>query len=93
MPLKASVEIRIDTVKPMPAIAPPPATATQPTGGRRRRLLARLTSHVVAVTPTGLPTTYPTRMPSVIRDRNAWVRKLTETGMPAFARANIGTIA
>ena len=53
-PLNASVAIRIDTVKPMPAIAPPPATAAQPTGGRRRRLLARFTSHVVAVTPSGL---------------------------------------
>jgi len=62
------------------------ATAAQPTGGRRRRLLTRFTSHVVAVTPRGLPTTYPTRMPSVIRDVNAWRRKVAETGMPALAQ-------
>jgi hypothetical protein len=31
-------------------------------------------------------------MPSVIGDVNAWLRKLPETTIPAFANANSGTI-
>ena len=36
-PSKASDATRSETVNPIPAIAPPPTTAAQPTGGRRRR--------------------------------------------------------
>ena len=91
-PWKASVAIRIETVKPMPAIAPPPATAAQPTGGRSRPRLIRVTSQALPTTPIGLPATYPTRIPSVIGDVNAWRRNPAESGMPAFASANSGTI-
>jgi hypothetical protein len=35
-PVNASVAIRMETAKPIPAIVPTPATAAQPTGGRRR---------------------------------------------------------
>ncbi len=43
-PSKASVAIRSATVKPMPAIVPPPATAAQPTGGRSRPRVAQVSS-------------------------------------------------
>ena len=56
-PLNASVAIRIDTVNPMPAIAPPPTTEAHPTGGRTRPALNRVTSHVDPAIPSGLPTT------------------------------------
>ena len=56
-PENASVAIRIETVKPMPAIAPPPTTAAQPTGGRSLPRLSAVTSQDVPATPTGLPTT------------------------------------
>ena len=56
-PLNASVAIRIETVKPIPAIAAPPRTDAQPTGGRIRPRLTRVTSHVEPAIPTGLPTT------------------------------------
>ena len=56
-PWNASVAIRIETVKPMPAIAPPPATAAHPTGGRSRPRLRLVTSHDVPTTPMGLPAT------------------------------------
>ena len=36
-PSKASVATSSETVKPMPAIVPPPATAAQPTGGAAAR--------------------------------------------------------
>jgi hypothetical protein len=55
--LKASVEIRSETVKPIPAIVPPPRTAAQPTGGLMRPRLIRVTSHVVPVIPIGFPIT------------------------------------
>ena len=45
------------TVKPMPAIVPLPSTAAQPTGGRIRPRMSRVTAHAVATTPSGLPTT------------------------------------
>ena len=43
-PSKASVATRSGTVKPIPAIVPPPATAAQPTGGRSRPRLSRVAS-------------------------------------------------
>ena len=57
VPVNTSVAIRIETVKPIPAIVPPPATAAQPTGGRSRPLLRNVTSHAVPAIPTGFPTT------------------------------------
>jgi cell division septation protein DedD len=46
-PSSATVAISSERVKPSPAIAPPPATAAQPTGGRSRPPLARVTSSAV----------------------------------------------
>ena len=46
-----------ETVKPIPAIVPAPATDAQPTGGRRRPWLRRVASQVAPTIPTGLPTT------------------------------------
>ena len=56
-PSKASVAISSDTVKPIPAMAPPPAVAAQPTGGRSRPRLSLVTSDETPITPTGLPST------------------------------------
>ena len=47
-PWKARVAISSETVNPMPAIAPPPSTDAQPTGGRIRPLLSRVTSQAPA---------------------------------------------
>ncbi len=57
VPWKASEAMSRATVKPIPAIAPAPATAAQPTGGWMRPRLSRVTSHAAPVVPTGLPTT------------------------------------
>ena len=56
-PWKARAAIRSDTVKPMPAMGPPPATAAQPTGGRSRPRLSFVTSQEAETMPIGLPTT------------------------------------
>ena len=37
LPWKASVAMRMETVKPIPAMVPVPATAAQPTGGAAGR--------------------------------------------------------
>ena len=75
MPVNASVAIRIETVKPIPAIAPPASTEPHPTGGLIRPPLSLVTSHVAPLIPTGLPTTYPTMIPSVIGEPYAVVMK------------------
>jgi hypothetical protein len=41
----------------MPAIAPPPTTVAQPTGGRSLPRLSLVTSQEAPVMPNGLPTT------------------------------------
>ncbi len=64
-PCRASDAISRDTVKPIPATVPVPATAPQPTDGRTRPWLTLLTSHAHPTVPSGLPTRYPTMMPSV----------------------------
>ena len=46
-----------ETVKPMPAMVPPPTTEAQPTSGRTRPRLRNETSHAAPITPIGLPTT------------------------------------
>ena len=56
-PWKARLAMRSETVKPMPAMKPPPATAAQPTGGRRRPRVSFVTSSAAPVTPTGFPST------------------------------------
>ena len=56
-PRNASDAISSETVKPMPALAPPPVTAAQPTGGRSRRRVNTVTNHDTPRMPTGLPTT------------------------------------
>lgn len=45
VPWKASEAISRDTMKPMPAMVPTPATAAQPIGGRIRPRLTRVRSH------------------------------------------------
>ena len=70
-PVNASAAISRLTVKPMPAIVPPPVTAAQPTGGRSRPPVSRVTSHDPATMPTGLPTTNAAMTPRVIGDRYA----------------------
>jgi hypothetical protein len=57
VPVKASVAIRMDTANPIPAIAPTPATAAQPTGGRSLPWLTLVSSHDAPVMPTGFPAT------------------------------------
>ena len=54
-PWKASVAISSETVKPMPAIVPPPRTEAQPTGGLIRPRVMRVTTNVTPATPIGLP--------------------------------------
>ena len=49
--------MRIATVKPIPAIVPAPATATQPTGGCSPPGVIRVASQVAPKMPIGLPTT------------------------------------
>jgi len=56
-PRKASVAIRSETVKPMPATVPAPPTAAQPTGGRSRPRVARVGSQVPLRMPIGLTAT------------------------------------
>jgi hypothetical protein len=55
VPLKARVAISRATVKPMPVMAPPPATTAHPTGGLSRPRLSRMTSHEKPRIPTGFP--------------------------------------
>ena len=56
-PVNTSVAIRIETVNPIPAMVPPPATAAQPTGGRSLPRVRVVTSQAVPKMPTGFPTT------------------------------------
>ena len=84
--------IRKETVNPIPAIVPLPATDAQPTAGCTRPCVIRAIAHEAETTATGLPTTYPSTMPSVIGEVSARRRKSPSTTTPAFARANSGTI-
>ena len=90
--MKARSEISSETVKPIPAIAPPPASAAHPTGGCSRPPLTFVTSQEPPVTPIGFPSTYEIRIPRVIGEVNARPRKPALSAMPAFASANSGTI-
>ena len=57
-PSNASVAMSSETVNPIPAIVPPPATAAQPTGGRSRPpAQPRRRATCTPTMPTGLPTT------------------------------------
>ena len=58
-PSKASAAISSETVNPMPAIVPPPATAAQPTGGRSRPRLSRASSHGAPTMPDRLADDVP----------------------------------
>ena len=91
-PVKARSAISRATVKPTPASVPLPSTAAQPTGGRNRPPLSRVTTAEVATIATGLPRTYPASTPSVIGAVNAARRNDPRSSMPAFASANSGTI-
>jgi len=44
-------------MKPMPATAPAPVTAAQPTGGRIAPRLTRVSSQAAPTVPAGLPAT------------------------------------
>ena len=55
-PWKARLAIRSETVNPIPAMVPPPATAAQPTGGRSRPRLSFVTSRQAPLIPIGFPT-------------------------------------
>ena len=68
-PWNASVAISSETVKPMPAIVPPPATAAQPTGGRSRPRLSRVTSQALPDDPDRLADDVADEDPE--RDRRA----------------------
>ena len=57
VPSNASDATRSATVKPIPATVPPPATAAQPTGGRRRPPVNRVARYVHPKIPSGFPTT------------------------------------
>ena len=46
-----------EIVNPMPAAAPTPMTPAQPTGGRTRPRVKRVSTHEVPAIPSGLPTT------------------------------------
>jgi hypothetical protein len=46
-----------ETVNPIPAVAPPPTSAAQPTGGRRRPRLRIVTRYDAPRIPIGLPAT------------------------------------
>ncbi len=54
-PLKARLAISSETVKPMPAMVPPPASAAQPTGGRSAPRLAKRSASEAPTIPSGLP--------------------------------------
>ena len=49
--------MRIETVKPIPAIVPAPSTDAQPTGGRRRPWLSFAASQLAPAIPSGFPST------------------------------------
>ena len=53
-PSNASDATRSETVNPIPAIVPPPRTAAQPTGGRRRPRVSRVASQHDAGDPDRL---------------------------------------
>ena len=49
--------MRMETVKPIPAMVPVPATAAQPTGGLSRPRLSLVSSQVAPAMPIGFPAT------------------------------------
>ena len=91
-PVKASEAMSSETVNPMPAMVPAPMIEAQPAGGRRRPLLSQVTRNVVPEMPSGLPSTYPARMPRVTGEVNAWARNGPLIWTPALASANSGTM-
>jgi hypothetical protein len=80
------------TVKPIPATAPPPATAAQPTGGRSRPRLSFTTSQEPPMMPIGFPARYPNSTPRVIGEVNPRARESASTAIPALASAKAGTM-
>ena len=92
IPRKASVAISNDTVKPIPAIVPPPITDAQPTGGRSLPRLSRVTIHVEPAIPTRLTDDvgddYPERDRRAVRARE----KAAVDLMPSVGEREQGTI-
>ena len=66
---------------------------SEPTGGRTRPRLSRVTNHVEPAIPIGFPATYATMIPSVTGEAYACAKKWPLTAIPALASANSGTIA
>ncbi len=56
-PRKAREAISSETMNPIPAMAPAPVTAAQPTGGLIRPRLARARSQAAPTVPIGFPAT------------------------------------
>jgi hypothetical protein len=90
--VKARLDISSETVKPIPATAPAAASSGPLTGGRGPCNDGRDAIHEAPVIPSGLPTMYPRRMPSVIGDLRASPISVPVMCTPPFASANSGTI-
>ena len=92
MPLNARLDTSSDTVNPMPAQAPAVSSTGSLIGERGPCSAGRDAIHDPANTPIGLPTTYASRIPHVIGEVTAWLRRLEVMWIPALASANSGTI-
>ena len=91
-PSNASVATSSETVKPMPADAAATASAGQVIVRRAPPSAGRVASQAAPMMPSGLPTTYAARMPSVTGDVTAADSRSPSSWMPALASANSGTI-
>src|SRR5665647_1684524 len=81
-----------DTVNPTPASIARPSTSHQARSASSSARVKRATNHVAPSTPTGLPTTSPTRMPIATGSCSALLSPLTPpTVTPAAKNANTGT--
>ena len=92
-PEKARSAISSATVKPMPAMVPLPSTAAQPTGGRIRPWLSRVTTEDVDHQRDRFADDVADQHAE--RDRRSctpYRRKSGLSSMPALASANSGTI-
>ena len=89
--MKARLEINSETVKPMPATAPPPTSEAQLSEGRGPCSAGREAIQVAPTMPSGLPSTYPSRIPSVIGEVTASPSRPPRRWTPALASAKTGT--
>ena len=90
LPRNAMLDTSSEIVKPIPAtVVPSHRTGQLIMGGI---LVTREASDIAVIMPTGLPTTYPIAIPSVIGDVTAFARTSSLTCTPAFASAKSGTM-